>query len=76
MEYVLLELLVELTPKDHQLALVFAVLDSPATITSALVAPQELFGAQLPVNVSTFVGKTQLSHPLLMLVFVMTDLDC
>ena len=73
---VLLDLPVELTQKDHQLELVSAMLDSPATMVSAHVALLELYGAQLPVNASLFVDKTLLSQALLMLVSAMMDSDC
>lgn len=76
MEFALPELHVELTLKDHQLELAFASVDSPAIMEFVPVALQEPFGAQLPVNASTFVDKTQSSQPLLMLVFAMLDLDC
>lgn len=75
MVLVLLELLVELTLKDHQLEPVFVTLDSPAIIMSAHVVLLEPYGAQLQANVSMFVDKTQPSQALLMLVFAMMDLD-
>jgi len=75
MVFVLLELLVELTLKDHLLELVFVALDSLATMAFAPVVLQEPFGAQLLANVSMFVGKIQHSQPLLILVFVMMGLD-
>ena len=72
----LLDLPVALTLKDHQLEPVFAALGSPVTMVSAHVALLVLYGAQLPVNVSMFVDKIQLSQALLMLVFAMMDSDC
>lgn len=75
MVLVLLEVLVELTLKDHQLEPVFVTLDSPAIIMSVLVVLLEPYGAQLQASVSMFVDKTQPSQALLMLVFAMMDLD-
>jgi hypothetical protein len=76
MELVLLELHVELILKDHQLEPVFVSLDLPATMEFALVVPQEPCGAQLPVDVSSFVDKIQPTQILPMLVYVIVDSDC
>lgn len=75
MVLVLLELLVELTLKDHPLEPVFVTLDSPVIIMSVLVVLLEPYGAQLQANVSMFVDKTQPTQALLMHVFAMMDLD-